>query len=242
LVSSLTIRVSPFFSTYFVNGMSTFRFANACADADVPAGVAVRGVGGVDGRFARRQRLVGRFSLRRGAPLTHRSHLSDTDVSANSTAHSPPRRHEAHQATNHDRSPQALSKDTAASTYSAPKACRSTDVLCLNDRHSPDDCHMYRSVMSLHGIRTRGVWQKDLVPVLARQGWSRGRSTTATSGRQVPAKRRPPQEVTWLRSEYERVTAEGKVNRPSIIAHSFGTYLVAALLIKYPDSSSTRSS
>lgn len=29
---------------------------------------------------------------------------------------------------------------------------------------------MFRCVISLHGIRTRGVWQKDLAPVLARHG------------------------------------------------------------------------
>lgn len=95
---------------------------------------------------------------------------------------------------------------------------------------------MYRSVMSLHGIRTRGVWQKDLVPVLARQGlvpWALdygnfGAGKFLRKGARL-------KKVTWLRSEYERVTAEGKVNRPSIIAHSFGTYLVAALLIKYPE-------
>lgn len=41
--------------------------------------------------------------------------------------------------------------------------------------------------------------------------------------------------LQWLRSEYERVTAEARIERPSIIAHSFGTYLVANLLLKYPE-------
>ena len=104
----------------------------------------------------------------------------------------------------------------------------------MTDNH--ETTATYRSVMSLHGIRTRGVWQKDLVPVLARQGlvpWALdygnfGATKFLRKGARL-------EKVTWLRSEYERVMAEGKVSRPSIIAHSFGTYLVAALLIKYPE-------
>ncbi len=95
---------------------------------------------------------------------------------------------------------------------------------------------MYRSVISLHGIRTRGVWQKDLAPVLARQGlvpWALdyGRFRVDQFLRNGARQKK----LEWLRHEYERVTAEASSQRPSIIAHSFGSYLVAALLTKYKE-------
>jgi pimeloyl-ACP methyl ester carboxylesterase len=95
---------------------------------------------------------------------------------------------------------------------------------------------MYRCVMSLHGIRTRGVWQKDLVPVLARQGFIRyALDYGSFSVFKFASRRARARKVDWLRSEYERVTAEAGVRRPSIVAHSFGTYLVAGLLVKYQE-------
>jgi len=95
---------------------------------------------------------------------------------------------------------------------------------------------MYRCVMSLHGIRTRGVWQKDLAPVLARHGlvpWALDYGRFRAD--QFLRKGARLKKLTWLRTEYERVTAEAQSKRPSIIAHSFGSYLVAALLTKYPE-------
>jgi len=94
---------------------------------------------------------------------------------------------------------------------------------------------MFRCVMSLHGIRTRGVWQKDLVPVLARYGFiPYALDYGSFSIFKFASRRARDHRLDWLRKEYERVTAEARVQRPSVIAHSFGTYLVAALLTKYP--------
>ena len=95
---------------------------------------------------------------------------------------------------------------------------------------------MFRCVISLHGIRTRGVWQKDLAPVLARHGLiPYALDYGSFSIFKFACRRARDRKVEWLRSEYERVTGDAKVQRPSVVAHSFGTYLVAALLVKYPE-------
>lgn len=85
-------------------------------------------------------------------------------------------------------------------------------------------------VISIHGILTRGKWQKDIAPFLddfkyepldfgyfwqlAREG-SRQRK------------------IEWFRDEYTRITAQGDV--PSIIAHSLGTYVVASAMEQFPE-------
>jgi len=80
------------------------------------------------------------------------------------------------------------------------------------------------------------VWQKDLAPVLARHGlvpWALDYGRFRAD--QFLRKGARLKKLTWLRTEYERVTAEAQSKRPSIIAHSFGSYLVAALLTKFPE-------
>jgi pimeloyl-ACP methyl ester carboxylesterase len=95
---------------------------------------------------------------------------------------------------------------------------------------------MFRCVLSLNGIRTRGVWQKDLVPVLARHGFiPYALDYGSFSIFKFASRRARDRKLEWLRSEYERVTTDCGVQRPSVVAHSFGTYLVAGLLAKYPN-------
>jgi hypothetical protein len=88
-----------------------------------------------------------------------------------------------------------------------------------------------RVVISIHGIRTRGVWQKDLVPILARAGFipyvlDYGHFTAISLLRRSRRER----QVDWLLQEYNRIVQENNNSLPSIIAHSFGTYQVAALI------------
>lgn len=90
-----------------------------------------------------------------------------------------------------------------------------------------------RSVISLHGIRTRGKWQKDLVPLLATEGFrpvplDYGSYSALELLIPMPMDRK----LEWLREEYEKVMSVDP--RPSIIAHSFGSWLVANLIEKYP--------
>lgn len=89
-------------------------------------------------------------------------------------------------------------------------------------------------VMILHGIKTRGAWQKDLAPELAlsrlipyvldyaqvgafRLLWSGTLDT----------------QVNRLVREYDRILADTGCTRPSVIAHSFGTLQIGRLLQKY---------
>ena len=89
-------------------------------------------------------------------------------------------------------------------------------------------------VITLHGIKTRGKWQKDLAPVLAAAGFIPvllDYGNFLAIQLLIPWLRR--KKVDWFRDEYQRVCAEENVTRPSIVAHSFGTYLVARAMQIY---------
>lgn len=89
-------------------------------------------------------------------------------------------------------------------------------------------------VITLHGIKTRGAWQKDLVPILHDAGYKSvplDYDYFLALKMIMPGQRR--KKVDWFRDEYERVCDRERVDRPSIIAHSFGTYLVARAMQKY---------
>lgn len=89
-------------------------------------------------------------------------------------------------------------------------------------------------VISLHGIKTRGVWQKDLAPELALAGYI---PYVLDYGNLWALQMMLPgtldTKVDWLVKEYDRIVADTRCLRPSIIAHSFGTLQVARLLDKY---------
>jgi hypothetical protein len=89
-------------------------------------------------------------------------------------------------------------------------------------------------VFSLHGIRTRGKWQKDVVPLLAQAGFT---PVPLDYGPflafQLLRKRSREKKIDWFRDEYTRQCARLGCDRPSIIAHSLGSYLVAEALEKY---------
>lgn len=91
-------------------------------------------------------------------------------------------------------------------------------------------------VITLHGIRTRGEWQKRIAPLIARYGmipvlldygyfnllqflnpWSRDKR------------------VRWLRDEVARVRSDFPDSPVSVVAHSLGTYLVARLIEEEPN-------
>jgi hypothetical protein len=91
-----------------------------------------------------------------------------------------------------------------------------------------------RHVFLLHGIKTRGKWQKDVSPLLSAQGFIPIPLDFGHFGaRQLvwpPARKKKRQ---WLLEEYEKECARLRCESPSIVAHSFGCYLVASLLKKY---------
>jgi hypothetical protein len=86
-------------------------------------------------------------------------------------------------------------------------------------------------VITLHGIRTRGAWQKEIAPRIARYGMIpvlldygyfnlfQFLNPWARDGR-----------VKWLRDEVAQVVRDNPHAPVSIVAHSLGTYLVARLM------------
>ena len=91
-------------------------------------------------------------------------------------------------------------------------------------------------VCSLHGIRTRGKWQKDLNQAMFAAGLDY-RPLDYGFFRAVrllwpPARRK---QVDWFREQYELILLSDPNAVPSVIAHSFGTYLVARALEIIPE-------
>ena len=86
-------------------------------------------------------------------------------------------------------------------------------------------------VITLHGIRTRGAWQKEIAPRIAQYGMIpvlldygyfnlfQFLNPWARDGR-----------VKWLRDEVAQVVRDYPHAPVSIVAHSLGTYLVARLI------------
>lgn len=97
-----------------------------------------------------------------------------------------------------------------------------------------------RVVFPLHGIRTRAAWQRAFSDVAQEAGW-RCRlgewffgwfsALSLLIGRRREAK------IQWLRKTYyteTRMALLGIDERPSIVAHSFGTYILGHALLRYP--------
>lgn len=89
-------------------------------------------------------------------------------------------------------------------------------------------------VISLHGIKTRGKWQKDLAEHLQSAGLTASLLDYGYFQAILllfPKLRR--KQIDWFRDEYTRVTQHTQ-NTPSVVAHSFGTYIVAGAMELYP--------
>jgi pimeloyl-ACP methyl ester carboxylesterase len=91
-------------------------------------------------------------------------------------------------------------------------------------------------VISLHGIRTRGSWQKDLAIQLNRAGFDYSPLDFGFfHALQLfwPAARE--RRVRWFRDVYTRTAGENNGAPISVVAHSFGTYLVARAMERFPE-------
>lgn len=89
-------------------------------------------------------------------------------------------------------------------------------------------------VISLHGIRTRGSWQKDLSPLITEQGWiyyPLDYGWFSLLGF-VPAIVRG-RKVEWFRQRYNEVQSRYPDVIPSIVAHSFGTWILCKAIKKH---------
>jgi hypothetical protein len=90
-------------------------------------------------------------------------------------------------------------------------------------------------VISSHGIRTRGAWQKAVNSELQKQGFRHELLDYGFfSAVQLILPWSRARKVDWFLAEYEKLVTEPGIV-PSLIAHSFGTYIVARAMEKYPE-------
>ena len=90
-------------------------------------------------------------------------------------------------------------------------------------------------VISIHGIRARGAWQKMLGSELNKAGFPYEALDYGFFGAVrllFPGARE--KQVRWFVDEYTRIR-QGSTAKISVIAHSFGTYIVAGALEKYAE-------
>jgi len=93
-----------------------------------------------------------------------------------------------------------------------------------------------RLVISLHGIRTRGEWQKKFCPYISELGW---KYYPLDYGYFFAAQLLNPfshgSKVLWFRNEINRICEENGGVTPSIVVHSFGSLILGKAIQKYPD-------
>jgi hypothetical protein len=106
---------------------------------------------------------------------------------------------------------------------------------------SKDDIRDPRVVVSLHGIRTIGAWQKILADVIDPEwrcplrDWNFG--VFSFFRFLLPWQRKT--KLRWFRSTYNNLLRDRDLqvsteNPPSIVAHSFGTYILGYALLRFP--------
>jgi pimeloyl-ACP methyl ester carboxylesterase len=91
-------------------------------------------------------------------------------------------------------------------------------------------------VITIHGIRTRGEWQKSLAARLATAGFIPHALDFGEFGAidllsPIARKRK----IQWLHGELDSLRQKYQCDRFSVIAHSFGTFLCGEVIKKYPD-------
>src|SRR5471032_3429149 len=98
-------------------------------------------------------------------------------------------------------------------------------------RPAGDDQVPHKIVVTLHGIRTRGQWQKQITPYLARHGlipYHLDYGFFGVLSFILPWTR--ASRVQWLRGELRDLMDRTGAKRVSVIAHSFGTWLALEVL------------
>src|SRR5690349_14662790 len=90
-------------------------------------------------------------------------------------------------------------------------------------------------VISVHGIRTTGAWQKQIASIISEKGWiyyPLDYGFFAFLLFSLPFMR--SRKVEWFRNEFAKIAFRYPGVTPSVIAHSNGTYIVSEALAKYP--------
>jgi hypothetical protein len=100
-----------------------------------------------------------------------------------------------------------------------------------------NNIHTKKKVLvSLHGINTRGTWQKDLCPFVSEKGWKYyplDYGHFAVCKFLLPFTHR--YKLEWFRKAINHINAENPNALPSIIVHSFGSLILARALENYHD-------
>jgi pimeloyl-ACP methyl ester carboxylesterase len=89
-------------------------------------------------------------------------------------------------------------------------------------------------IISVHGIRTTGAWQKQIASVVSENGWiyypmDYGYFTILHFANPLTRKAR----IKWFCHEFDQIKERFPGITPSVIAHSNGTYIVANALKTY---------
>ncbi len=90
-------------------------------------------------------------------------------------------------------------------------------------------------VITIHGIRTTGDWQRELTDVLTQHGFRHvplGFGFFKAVSLLMPWSR--ARKVEWFRRVYSDMFATTQ-RLPSVVAHSFGSYIVTKAMLKYDD-------
>ena len=90
-------------------------------------------------------------------------------------------------------------------------------------------------VISIHGIRTRGEWQKDFTSELGHDLIHAPFDYGFFSLIDLIIPSRRARRIEDFLDRYTRLCEKHRIDRPSIVAHSFGTYIVANALMKYEE-------
>jgi hypothetical protein len=86
-------------------------------------------------------------------------------------------------------------------------------------------------IITLHGIRTFAPWQKDLADELGKAGfYTKSLHYGYFSGLKLIRLGHRKKQLEWFRDQYTLIRKEYPDSVPSIIAHSFGTYIIAKAL------------
>lgn len=90
-------------------------------------------------------------------------------------------------------------------------------------------------IIAVHGINTYGKWEMEIAPLISGEGWiyyplNYGKFSVLRF--LIPGQR--SRKVEWFRKEYGRIKEKYPNISPSVIAHSFGTFIVSKALEKHP--------
>jgi pimeloyl-ACP methyl ester carboxylesterase len=90
-------------------------------------------------------------------------------------------------------------------------------------------------IISVHGIRTTGAWQKQIASVISENGWiyypmDYGYFNSLRFA--MPQIRKS--KIEWFRDQFDLIKERYPDVTPSVVAHSNGTYIVANALKTYP--------